>query len=232
MEDWFSDATPVESVEIDIFFLLTDNLYSGPGEHPDVTPARSRNRLEPPGFIRKNPGAARTTEIVGHESSLAAYYQQVLAVAGKNGLRMNEITHLFWLRLSIWSPDAQVAVSFPWYDTYAEMTPLFDQLNSGDEGEVYSDVDQSWEIEMHAFGTELLVRERDPETEEDYYAIRLPKPKLLTQIAALRDRTEALISRLSQEVGVDPWTRRLDNDALMLPASTFAVERKPRWKFW
>lgn len=230
MESWFSDAKPIDSVEIDVFFLLRDNLYSD--LDLDEARRRSRYKLELPSFDRKTPGAARTIEIVGHESSLAAYYRQVLEVAGRHGLLLKEITNLFWLRLSIWDPVAQVTVSFPWYDTYAEMVPLFERMNRDVEGEVFSDIDQGWEIEVHTFGTDLLIRERDPETETVYYAIRFPKLKLLEQIPALRERTEALISSLSQEVGVDPWTRRLDHDSLMLPASSFVPKTKPRWKLW
>jgi len=99
MESWYSDATLVESVEIDIFFPLRESLF-GPDHDPDGAQSRSRDRLELPDFPRKSAQTARTAEAVGHESALAAYYRQVWEVASRDGLQMRDITHLFWLRLS------------------------------------------------------------------------------------------------------------------------------------
>ena len=198
MEPWFADAKPINSLEPEIAFHLWD----------EFQPVRDRpaEPLAPPEFPRAERLRVCTLEAIGHEPELAAYYRRVAALARQQGLELHQVRQYFWLDLRLDNEDADVHLSFPWYDTFATMDHFLAAVAGDDQGMVYDDQDQGWAVEAWARNGTLYIRESDPDSDELGLAVALPRAGLQARIAPLRERTSKLLARLAKEFGADVWT--------------------------
>jgi hypothetical protein len=187
----------LSTMEVEICFLLQDSLNSEP--------------LTPPDIARNTASMVRSAEAVGHEAELAAYYAQALQLARKQGLGFDQIRHHFWLRLWLWNSEANVHISFPWYDTLSEMDPVLTALSTLAPGQTFHDIDQGWEIELSARDTLIHIRHGNPDDEDGtpQTEVSVPRAALSDQIASLRARTLGLIAHLSGALGCDVWSAPL-----------------------
>jgi hypothetical protein len=205
MEDWFSETVAVESVAVEVCFLLSKEYEGEP--------------LPLPAIPRVVEALVRSSELTGHEALLADYYRQIIRCAARDGKKFDEIAHFFWLRLYLWNTEAGVTISFPWYDTYAEMKPFFHGVLSGESGRVYFDGDQGWEQEVHRDGGQFYVKQWDPDDGEIHALVRFPAAALAQAIPVLMQRVEAEIAELSRLLGADVWTRRVAGEPVWAPAT-------------
>jgi hypothetical protein len=206
MESWISQAKDVPSLEAEVCFLLKNEYYYGPDRIPELSERKQVERLALPNFPRKVEKLARSSEIIGYEASLAAYYKQIIVLAQKHKKPFNQYRSYFWLRLWLWNSDSQVQASFPWYDSLSEMEYFIDNLTSTESGQVYYDVDQGWAFEVWAMDGFFYVREYDPDSDEAPDVIRTPRDLLITRLEEARARARRIIERLSKELGADVWT--------------------------
>ncbi len=232
MESWFTEAKPISSLEAEICFLLRDDFYFGPDSFPQVSERREIELLPSPAIRRHIPSMVRASEALGHESELADYYQAVLRTARSHRKNFNEIRQYFWLRFWLWNTEQQIYISFPWYDSYAEINRFLSSVTSNSEGQVFWDVDQGWELDVHASGGELFVRLRDPNDDETHAIVRLPTDALLAHIQPLRIRTETIINNLTSAIGRDLWTNYVEWPEFCAPAISVTQERRPWWQPW
>ena len=199
MESWFAHAKPIDSLEPEIAFHLRDEfspVSGGPAEP-----------LALPGFPRAERLLARTSEVVGHEAELAAYYARVAAAARRHALKLDQVRHYFWMDLRLDNEEAGVQLSFPWYDTFAAMDHFLAAMAGNDQGMIYGDQDQGWAIEVWARNGTLYIRQSDPEADDDPgQAVTLARAGLQARIAPLRERTVKIVARLANEFGADVWT--------------------------
>lgn len=199
MEPWFAHAKPIDSLEPEIAFHLRDEfspVSGGPAEP-----------LALPGFPRAERLLARTSEVVGHEAELAAYYARVAAAARRHALKLDQVRHYFWMDLRLDNEEAGVQLSFPWYDTFAAMDHFLAAMAGNDQGMIYGDQDQGWAIEVWARNGTLYIRQSDPEADDDPgQAVTLARAGLQARIAPLRERTVKIVARLAKEFGADVWT--------------------------
>lgn len=209
MEPWFAAAKPITSLEPEIAFHLQDALHHG-----------ADHRTEPlalPDFPRASRLLARTSEVLGHEAQLAAYYRQVAALARAHALKFDHVRQYFWMDLRLDNEDADVRLSFPWYDTFSAMDHFFAAVAGDAEGLVYDDQDQGWALEVWARGRTLYLRQSDPDADADDesgQAVALPRAALQARIGPLRERTLKIVAFLAKDFGSDVWTpaRRLRSD--------------------
>ena len=198
MESWFADAKPVNALEPEIAFHLSEELQAVAYHRPEP--------LVLPSFPRAERLQVRSAELIGHEAELAAYYRQIVAIARRHGLKLSQVRQYFWLDLRFDNEDAGVRLSFPWYDTFAAMDPVLQALAGTDEGLIYDDQDQGWEVKVWARNGTLYIRESDPDSDDSGIAVTLPREGLRDRIVALRARTQQLITALAKELGADVWT--------------------------
>jgi hypothetical protein len=201
MSDWYSTTKEVSSIEIEICFLL--QTHYGDRE------------LTLPAFERQVPSLVRSSEVIGREIQLAEYYSQIIERARNCGALFNEISQYFWMRLFLWNTEAHVLVTFPWYDTYSEIKPLLDRFLAGQNGELFFDIDQGWQIEVALHEGRIYIRCGDPDEinaeGEDHESITLVNFRndvLLPLISPLVVRTESTIRELTRLLGDDVWTRQ------------------------
>ncbi len=164
-----------------------------------------------PDIPRQVPRTLRTCEAAGHERQLAGYYERVVRLAEQHQMPFDRIRHYFWLRLWLWNGADKVRVSFPWYDTFAEIDGFLSWLCTAQPGEVYEDVEQGWELEVHVEEDKLLVLEGDPDAEEAGVLVSVPRAPLVVAVELLRERSVEIIDRLSRLLGADVWTAHVES---------------------
>jgi hypothetical protein len=198
VESWFADAKPITALEPEIAFVLSEALQAVAFQRPEP--------LVLPSFPRAERLQVRSAELPGHEAELAVYYGQIVDLARRHGLKLDQVRQYFWLDLRFDNEAAGVRLSFPWYDTFAAMDHVLQALAGTDEGLIYTDMDQGWEFDVWARNDTLYIREGDPDSDDPAIAITLPRAGLRDRIVALRARTQTLIEALAKELGADVWT--------------------------
>jgi hypothetical protein len=207
MEPWCSEATRVSSLEAEICFLVQDDFYYGPDRLANLEDRQKfLEHLVPPDIPRLVPSIVRTSEALGNELKLAAYYEQIVCLARKHKLTFNSVRQYFWLRFWLWNPEQQLHISFPWYDSFSEIDRFLNNLAKAEDGLVDHDVEQGWEMEAYAHEGMLYIRQRDPDADETHLAICVPRQELVAQLGKLSGRTSKIIAHLASTVGADVWT--------------------------
>ncbi|KFL36057.1 hypothetical protein N788_05795 [Arenimonas donghaensis DSM 18148 = HO3-R19] len=142
------------------------------------------------------------------------------------------------MRAFLWNSDAEVSVSFPWYDSLSEIEGLFGKLEGVDSGLVTNDVDQGWAMEIHAEQGALFIRERDPDSDETYVNVRVPRHELVRELNRLRHQAKSIVSYLTQALGADVWTTYVRVEPSFgftvsseLPPAPVAPPKRAWWRF-
>lgn len=214
MEPWFAHAKPIDSLEAEIGFCLQDAFQPVPGQPPEP--------LALPEFPRASRLWVRTSEAIGHEAELAAYYARVMQLAHKHGLRFGQVSHHFWMRLWLWNSEQDIGIPFPWYDTLSEIEPVLTALSTLPPGQRFHDIDQVWEIELGTSDTLIYIRHGNPEGDGEPGAheaaqtvVALPQAALAGQLISLIARTDGLVAHLADALGCDVWSAPLRPEAAM-----------------
>lgn len=241
MEEWMREARSITAMEAEIVFLLKEDFYFGPDSFPEVKERAMVEPLPSPRIEREIPSVVSTIEVLGHELELADYYREVIRLAKKHEKPFQKIEHYFWVRFWLWNSAENLSVAFPWYDTVSEVDRFFQGIESDEEGELFWDADQGWQIDCHRIGDELFIRSSDPDTNTTIDVISIPRQLMLDRILQLRQRTNRIVKALSDNVGRDLWSRRVDWPDFVvsdLPKDTHATpavqsaSAKPWWHFW
>lgn len=226
--DWVARSVTADTAMVDVYFTIADSFYVGdPNDSTQLHDPAFRRPLPPPGFLQAVPAFASTREIEGHEPQLAEYYARILREHRRSGRPYQQNSHHFWMRLFFRFTEEE-AITFPWYDTRAEMTPLFGWLRSAEDGQTWWDMDQGWELTAIRLGDRFYFRGTDGERDaEEWLNVSTPRSLLLQEIDAADRRLVAIISVLTSRLGADHWsTRRRESP----PSSRTDLLRKvKRW---
>lgn len=210
MQNWFSDAKHVKTLEVETCFLLQQDFYYGPDTHPEIVERKLVEPVEQPDFPRHVPSLVRTSEVEKHISKLGEYYSEIISLARKHKMSFNRVSHYFWMRFWIWNSDAEVHLSFPWYDTQSEIDAFINSVTDKTDGQVYWDADQGWELEIHASGANQYARLLNPDENEIQAIVSYPRHELVNQLNLLQKRSKMIINELTSIIGRDLWTSRID----------------------
>ncbi len=209
--NWKLNSKEIEVLEAEICFQLSESFYTGdPNDIAQIQNEDFQEKNHLPSFKREVESIARTAEVIGHEDDLVSFYRQIIEKAIKYEKDFNSIRSYFWIRLWLWEKDSESTISFPWYDSLSEMQRLFSALESYDNpDEVYWDADQGWEINVAADDMFFYFRQIDPDEGEEYENIKVLKEPLIKIIKKLNERATSIVACLSKGVGVDVWSKYL-----------------------
>ena len=141
-------------------------------------------------------------DVLANEQGLVDH---VLQLARQYGHSYNEFSHHMWLRLQVsWDGGT---IGFAWYDTLDSMELVFDWLRDANDGEMWSDVEQGWEMIAVRVGERFHFREGGFDQGGEYANVAFPREELLSSISSLRERMGRIIARLTADLGEDYWTR-------------------------
>ncbi|MCU0390342.1 MAG: hypothetical protein MUE81_04430, partial [Thermoflexibacter sp.] len=116
----------------------------------------------------------------------------------------------FWIRPIIKNLDnGNILASFPWYDTLQEIRYLCNGLINNEEGEIFYDRDQSWEIIVESYEGKLFIKESDPDYDETFCCIWVDRQEMMAQVKTVLEKTELIVSQLAKHFGVNHWEKRI-----------------------
>lgn len=205
--EWVSRAKPVDAALLEVGFLASESFYFGPEN--DFSPEQWQSLREPlyQPAVARHQGWVLTSALAKSPDELLKHYADVIRLRDKHGKRWTRQPPYFWMRPLVFLPTA-FEISFSWYDTWEEATFLLDALESSGEGEIFSDVEQGWEVMIVASGDRLFVRQGDSDSGEEQECISCDRADLVRQVPPLRSRCEQILAKLRQEFGQDYWSRR------------------------
>jgi hypothetical protein len=207
---WIEKSKNIDGLELEVCFQLQDSFYIGdPNSHEQLQDEKYREAMALPSFERVVPTMARTSEAIENTNELASYYKNIIEKSVALEKPFNDIRQYFWLRLWFWNTEEDVHISFPWYDSLSEMQQFFSWLK-GNPGEPYIDIDQGWQVDAVRVGENLHIRQIDPDYDEEYSNVLLPFEIFVQKANEVENRTQQIISSLSKELGIDVWSKYLN----------------------
>ena len=209
LPDWTLKSQHIENIDVEIYFSLPEAFYTGDSNSiHQLQDAIFHEKNTLPDFARAQPFRASTREILGKEILLGQFYLHILDKAFRHRKNFRDISSIFWLRLEILDVSGECLVSFPWYDHFDTMHAYFEQLNANICGEVFSDLDQGWQLEVFADENFFYFREynwEQPE-EKEWCNMKILKTELLLKNREVTERAVPIIACLASHLGDDVWS--------------------------
>lgn len=205
--NWKNTTTNISNINITIAFLTNRQFYFGSD--------KNRKQLEKwEDFSEalylpfQNPDLLITTEnIKDNKEELIKYYENVVALSKKHGKKISP--SYFWIRpLLRDKEDNKILTGFPWYDTMNEVKYLFSELQKEEEGTVFYDVDQGWELVIENKDGKIYLQESDPDYNEIHCSINFDRNSMIQQSVFVLHETQKIINKLVKHFGFDCWTKR------------------------
>lgn len=206
--DWTNGTLTISNFEINVAFLTNKEYFFG--NENDPKQIADKINFSEPLYLPFSDKAilATTNNISDNLDEIIKYYQSVLALAKKHNKKPSQ--YYFWIRPIIRNLETgEILVSFPWYDTLNEIRRLFIDLKKENEGNIFFDADQGWELVIDYFKGQLFIKESDPDYDETYCKITIDRQKIIRQIDDILLKTEKIVSKLTNHFGTDYWTKRL-----------------------
>ena len=206
--DWTNGTTTISNFEITVAFLTSKEYFFGnENDHKHIEDRTNFTEQLYYPFSDKN-FLVTTNNISENLDELIRYYENVLTLAKKYEKKPSP--YYFWIRPVFRNLDTgKILVSFPWYDTLNEIRRLFTELKNENEGNIFFDGDQGWELVVDNFKGQLFIKESDPDYNEAYCKIMFDRQKMLKQIDSALVKTEDIVSKLTNHFGIDYWSKRL-----------------------
>ncbi len=203
-DDWKSESVHMDGVLVDIGFLVKESFYYGPenGFTSEQWSALQEKLYQP--NLRKSGSFVLSADIDGKEDELFAYYKDLKSKALAHRKSLDKSTE-FWNRPVIYTPDA-FYLSFCWHDRFREGKSLLHALLADDDGEVFADIDQGWQLDIHLHEGILYALQGDPDKGTVDYNVKFAHAPIKDQVAQLLPRIEKLIADLTAQFGTDYWT--------------------------
>ena len=198
---WIAKSVMSARAEAEITFSLPATF------HPDPNTLDERGAIGLPAPAGSNAESHDLTSKVAlrNAQGLVDYYKAVLQLARQNGHSYNEFSYHMWLRLYFaWDGGA---IGFAWFDTMDPMEALFDWLQGAADGELWSDLDQGWEMIAVRVGDRFHFRQGGFDQGGEFANVAFPREELLLSIFCLRERMGRIIARLAADLGEDYWSR-------------------------
>lgn len=206
--DWIKEAEEVPHFEINVAFLTRQEFYFG--DDNDMVQIADKEHYREPlyiPFLDKNI-LVTTNNIFEHLEELIKYYESVMRLNHKYEKELRNWSY-FWIRPIIKNlHDDKILASFPWYDTLGEIRYLCNHLTNNEEGEIFYDRDQNWEVIVENYEGKLFIKESDPDYNETFCCISVDRQEMLTQMKTLLEKTELIIKQLAEHYGVNYWEKR------------------------
>jgi hypothetical protein len=187
--------------------MVSDSFYFGPDNN--FSPEQWKTLREPiyQPSVERHGHYVLSGALAESPAELIRYYKDVIRLRDQHQKRWERQPPYFWMRPLAFSAAA-FEISFPWYDTWQETKPLLATLEGPGEGEVFSDLEQGWEVTIVASSDRLFIRQGDFDTGGEQTAVSCGRTYLARQIPPLRARCERILEQLRGEIGFDYWSDR------------------------
>lgn len=171
-------------------------------------------RLPLPGVSHLPPHESRlaSSEVDGDEGPLVEYYRAVLNLARVYGQSERDAAHHFWISFEVFFGLSDVVPFFCDFG-FRSVREVWDAIAGLSDADVYSDIDQGWEVLVRRRGADLHFRygdgagiEAGDEHGKEFANLVASRDTLLRSIDDATVRLERLVPRLTEALGTDYWT--------------------------
>jgi hypothetical protein len=191
---------------LDVAFLLQESLYYGPdNDFSEEQWNALRDPLCRPRLPMYGRGKVLLRDAMADRVQLLRYYASVLQTAATRGKVLSPGAPEFWLRVVVLSGGEEL-ISCAWHDTLEEALSILDALVRPGDGELFHDIDQGWELRVRAVGSQVIVRESDPDTGSVHACFRCDRSALAMQAQIARHELQEIITWLTSELGRNYWS--------------------------
>lgn len=202
--DWVGRARPVEGATVEVGFFVWEDFYYGPenGFTPEQWETLRAPLYRP--ALERHGSYVLTRVLADSPGELVRYYADLLRRMDRHGKQAIRQPQYFWLSPLIFS-TGELEISFPWHDTWEDAERLLDALEASEDGEVFSGIEQGWELTIFASGERLFIRQCD-NTGEEHECVSCDRAGLTRQVPPLRARSGRLLEELRAAFGHDYWS--------------------------
>ncbi|MBC7485946.1 MAG: hypothetical protein H7282_04270 [Cytophagaceae bacterium] len=100
-------------------------------------------------------------------------------------------------------------ISFHWYDTFVEALSLLEALAKNEEGWIFDDMEQGWQVAVYTEGDKFHFIQRVWESDEPVWLASGDRAALSAMAKQCILRVTKQIELLTAEIGTDFWTKRV-----------------------
>jgi len=214
--EWCKNSIFCDDIKINTYFNTDPIFYFGdPNFENHVESGDFKKYFDLPklSFNAEENQWSSLESLAGHEKEMGRYYRALIEKAKLSSRDFNSIRQHFWMRSTLASPSQQIGVSFPWYDSSSEFSSIYKWIMTGTEGEHYLDVEQGWILNGIILNGKIYLLETDdsnfnePHLSEIYSNISFDQARAQSTIAKNIAEVQNTISKLTDEIGVDVWTK-------------------------
>lgn len=206
LKKYISQTEFIPDLKVDVGFIIFNDFYYGDeNEWTEEEWKTQRQWLEKPSPLYGHYALSEAFE--GNEIQLIRYYASVIkAIKDHNKIRKAGDS-CFWLRPLVFQPEVH-DISFPWYDTLVEAFSFLDALAKNEEGWIFDDMDQGWQVAVYAEGDKFHFIQRVWESDEPVWLASGDRAALSAMAKQCIIRIKKQIALLTAEMGTDYWTKR------------------------
>lgn len=234
--DWCSKSVFCDDAEIETYFHTESSFYFGDPNSKniqDFDDPRLHISLPDLSFNLEKSQWSNANLIIGNENELGAYYRYLIEQAYMYKRSFNTIRHHFWMRSSLVSKSNNIAVGFPWYDSSSEFSAIFRWIVAGEEGETFFDADQGWQLNGVIKADRVYFLESDDsfpvdlQSSEIYANVAFSLERLQSQAQENISKIKNLIAELTEEIGVDVWSKHHYEEHLNFGTNSWRPKNDP-----
>ena len=214
--DWCQNAVFAEDIALRTYFGSQKDYYFGDPNSANFGDFDDPKWHLPLPDLSFNPSKndwVDAKKIVGNEEEFGNYYKFLIEKAYEYGHSFNTIRHYFWMRSSFVSESKKISVGFPWYDTHSEFSNMYNWIAKGNNGDVFSDTEQGWQLNGIIKDDKVYFLETDDssypvniETSEIFNNVCMELGRLRKFLEKNEFLVQDLIKKLTAEIGIDVWT--------------------------
>ena len=207
LNKYLSQTVFIPDLKVDVAFIISDDFYYG--DENDWTEEEwttQRQLLEKPA-VELYGRYALSKDFEGNEVQLVNYYTSVLKAIKDHNKSRKAGDSCFWLRPVVFD-KAINAISFPWYDTFVEALSFLEALAKNEEGWIFDDMEQGWQVAVYAEGDKFQFIQRVWESDEPVWLASGNRAALSTMAKECIQRVRKQLALLTAQLGHDFWTQR------------------------
>lgn len=207
LNKYLSQTEFIAHLKVDVGFLISDDFYYGDeNEWTDEEWKTQRQLLEKP--TQELYGRYALSEAFeGKEEQLISYYASVLQAIKDHNKSRKAGDSCFWLRPIVYQQEVN-EISFPWYDTFVEALSFLEALTKNEDGWIFDDMDQGWQVAVYAEGDKFHFIQRNWEVDEPVWLASGNRAALSSMAKQCIVRVKKQIELLTAALGADYWTKR------------------------
>lgn len=205
--NWIKQTVNIPNFEIDVKFYTGTSYFGGDQEFDQLIgkPEFGEFHLNPK--PRKNTFTT-TRRIHNHVEELIKYYESVIAFSRKYDKKLE--SYFFRISPFIKNIDTQEElIRLSWTDTFFGTQNFLDTLKLKQEGLLFWDEDQGWELKVENHNSKIYFQDSDPQSKKIHYEVNVDRDELVKQVEFVLPQTEIIIDKLIAHFGIDYWCKSI-----------------------